>query len=284
MRAENIPRRTLLAGALAACATPASAAVRPRRIVSLNSCLDYMLVELVDRDQIAALSHFARQPQSSPIADLARTLPFTWGSAEEVIALRPDLVLSSRMGGFSAYNSLKRLDIRQGQFSALQTVDENLAQVMEIATLVGWPERGRRLVARIRAALEAARPPSGSRPIRTLVYQANGFSPGPQTLLSEVMGIAGFENVAGRYGLKSWGTVPLERLIADPPELLLVGDASSEARSWADRVMTHPALKSLEGRMRQGRLAENLVYCGGPILIPLAQALTRARLAARTRA
>jgi iron complex transport system substrate-binding protein len=77
-----------------------------------------------------------------------------------------------------------------------------------------------------------------------LIYQPNGFAAGPGTLVDEMMERAGFDNVARRYGLKTWGNVPLERLLADPPEVLLAGEPAPGARSWADRVMTHPALKS----------------------------------------
>lgn len=249
----------------------------PRRVVSLNACLDVILVHLADRDQIAALSHYARDPGSSTIAPLARTLPFTWESAEEVIALRPDLVLASRHSAPATRNALQRLGVRTERFSTPRTIAESLEQVARVAGLVGRSVRGAALVARIEAALSAARPVPGTPPMTALVYQPNGFSPGPGTLADELMTLAGFENVARRYGLKSWGNVPLERLLADPPQVLLVGEPSPGLRSWADRVMTHPALASLEGRMRQARLPEQLLYCGGPVLIDAAGALAAAR-------
>jgi len=269
-------RREVLAGGLALGATPALAAA-PRRVVSLNACLDVMLVHLADRRQIAALSHYAREPEGSTISALARTLPTTWESAEEVIALEPDLVLTSRHSAPATRNALQRLKVRTERFAVPKSVDESLEQVRRVAKLVGRPERGEALVARIDAALAAARPPAGARPLRALVYQPNGFSPGPGTLVDEMMRRTGFENAAGQYGLKTWGNVALERLLADPPEVLLVGEASAGARSWADRVMTHPALRALSGRMRQAPLPERLLYCGGPVLIETAAALAHAR-------
>ena len=270
-------RRSLVAGALAAGASPCFAASTPRRVVSLNSCLDVILVHVADRSQIAALSHYARETDSSTIAPFARTLPFTWESAEEVIALRPDLVLASRHSAPATRNALQRLNVATERFSTPKSVAQSLGQVRKIAGLVGHPARGEALVARIEAAVAAARPPAGTRPIKALVFQPNGFSAGPGSLVDELMEVAGFENVARRYGLKTWGNVPLERLIADPPEVLLVGETSAGARNWADRVMTHPALASLSGQMRQARMPEKLLYCGGPVLIQTAAALVAAR-------
>ena len=269
-------RREVVGGALALAAHRPPLPV-PRRIVSLNSCLDAMLAHLADRGQIAALSHYAREPHGSTVAAQAKTLPFTWESAEEVIALRPDLILASQHSALATRNALKRLHVPVQRFKVPKSVDESLAQVRELAGLIGHADRGEALIARIEAAIAAATPAPGARRLSALIYQPNGFAAGPGVLVDEMMSHAGFDNVARRYGLKTWGNVGLERLLADPPQVLLVGEPAPGARSWADRVMTHPALKSIAGRMRQVRLPEKLLYCGGPVLIETAAGMARAR-------
>lgn len=269
-------RRVLIAGALAVGVGGASKAA-PRRVASLNACLDAMLVHLADRSQIAALSHYARDENSSTIAAAAKTLPFTWESAEEIIALEADLVLASKHSALATRNALTRLHVPVERFAVPKSIEESLAQVARISRLLGRPERGRALIARIEAAIAASAPPAGERPIKALIYQPNGFAAGPGTLVDEMMAHAGFDNVARRYGLKTWGNVPLERLLVDPPEALLVGEPAPGARSWADRVMTHPALKSVSKRMKIARVSEKFLYCGGPVLIESAHALAKAR-------
>lgn len=272
----NASRREIVGGALALAAGGPPRAV-PRRIVSLNSCLDTMLVHLADRNQIAALSHYARDEHSSTVAAQARSLPFTWESAEEVIALRPDLVLASQHSALATRNALKRLDVPVQRFKVPRSVGESLDQVRRLARLIGRPDRGDALAVRIEAAIAAATPPPDARRLTALIYQPNGFAAGPGTLVDEMMTQAGFDNVARRFGLKTWGNIPLERLLADPPQVLLVGEPAPGARSWADRVMTHPALRSISGHMRQARLPEKLLYCGGPVLIETAATMARAR-------
>lgn len=272
----SLDRRTMLGGGVM-LASGGAAKAAPRRVASLNACLDAMLVHLADRSQIAALSHYAREAHSSTVAAQARTLPFTWESAEEIIALEPDLVLSSKHSALATRNALKRLKVPVERFAVPKSIDESLAQVRRVAGLIGHPERGAALVARIRAAIADAEPPAGSRRLTALIYQPNGFAAGPGTLVDEMMAHAGFDNVARRYGLRTWGNVPLETLLADPPQVLLVGEPAPGARSWADRVMTHPALKSIAGRMRQVRVPEKVLYCGGPVLIEAAAALAHGR-------
>lgn len=267
-----------MAGALALTAgAPPPPQRAPKRIVSLNSCLDAMLVHLADRSQIAALSHYAREAHGSTVAAQAKTLPYTWESAEEVIALRPDLVLASQHSALATRNALKRLDVPVRRFKVPKSIDESRNQVRKLARLIGHPERGEALIARIDAAIQAATPAPSARRLTALIYQPNGFAAGPGTLVDAMMEHAGFDNVARRFGLKTWGNVALERLLADPPQVLLVGEPARGARSWADRVMTHPALKAVAHRMRQVQVPEKLLYCGGPVLIETAAAMARAR-------
>jgi len=289
----TLDRRVLMAGGLAMTAAGCRAAARPgqtaaapgkpRRVVSLNPCLDVILVQVADRDQIAALSHYARDDYGSTIADVARTLPFTYETAEEVLALRPDLVLSGRHSSLATRNALNRLGIPAALFGVPDTIEDSLEQVREVARLVGRPERGEALIARIEAALTAAAPSPGARPLSALVFMPGGFVSGPGTLMDAMMTRMGLVNAAARYGLARSMNLPLERVVADPPELLLSGEPYPGAPSWAERVMEHPALARAAGDMQRAVFPERLLFCGGPVLIQTAAALARAREAALAR-
>lgn len=266
-------------GSAAAPVLPRSPAM-PERIVSLNPCLDVILVRVADRAQIAALSHYARDPYGSTIAGLARTLPFTHETAEEVIALRPDLVMTGRYSSGAGRNAMDRLNIPTAVFDVPETVAASLDQVREVARLVGHPQRGEALVRRIEAALLAAAPAPGSPSVSALVFMPGGFASGPGTLMHEMMRRTGLTNVAERYGLNGSMNVPLERLVADPPDLLLSGEPYPGAPSWSERIMEHPALASAAGDMQRAVFPERLLFCGGPVLIQSAAVLARARDAA----
>lgn len=274
----DLSRRSALATGLAALPSRALAAASPpKRIVSLNPCLDEVLVEVADRSQIAALSHYARDPQASTVSEVARTYPQTYESAEEVMMLRPDLVLASRHSSPATRAALTRLGIHFELFPVPNSIAASLAHVMRIATLAGHPERGAALVARIKAALAAAAPPPCQAPIPALVFQPRGFAAGEGTLVNELLRHTGFVNYAPRYGIKQWGDVSLERLIADPPKLLLSAEVEPGAPTWAERIVSHPALRALSGRMQRAIFPERLLYCGGPTLIQSAAILAAAR-------
>jgi iron complex transport system substrate-binding protein len=74
--------------------------------------------------------------------------------------------------------------------------------------------------------------------------------------------------------------VPLEQIVADPPDVLLSGVTRPGAPSRAESLLRHQALAHLADRMRRETFPQKLLFCGGPVLIQTAQALAQARRAA----
>lgn len=274
------PRAASLLGALLLCSSLALAeepAPHPMRIVSLNMCVDSILVELVPHDRIAALSHYARDPLRSTIADVARNLPITYETAEEVVALRPDLVLTSRHSAIATRNALRRVGIRFELFDVPDTIQDSLAQVRQVAHMVGAEQAGEAMVARIQAALDAARLPAGQEPLSAAIYQPGGLSAGANTVVGELMELTGLQNIAARYGVTQYRPLPLEVLVSDPPDVLLVGETSPGAPLQSEKIVRHRALRALGSQMTQAVFPARLLYCAGPTMIEATAALVHAR-------
>ena len=259
-----------------------AAPARPMRIVSLNMCVDAILVELVSHDRIVALSHYARDPQRSTISEVARHLPITYETAEEVVALRPDLVLTSRHSAPATRNALNRVGIRFEIFNVPQTIAGSLEQVRRVARLLGSEREGEALVARIEQALEAARLPAGEEPLTAAVYQPGGLSAGANTAIGELMQLTGLQNIAARYGVQDYRPLPIEVLVSAPPDVLLVGETSPGAPLRTERIVRHRALRALESQMTQQVFPARLLFCAGPTMIQAANVLARAREHARS--
>ena len=255
--------------ALAACApqpVPATRGVRPT-IVSLNPCTDAILAEVTAPGQLLAISHFSHDPRGSsmPLAE-ARRYPATGGTVEEILALKPDLVVT---GGFldpAAAQAFARLGVRVAPVGIATTVAESEAQVRQLATLAGEPVRGEELVARIERAVSAARRSGPA--VTALVWQEGGLVPGPRTLVADLLGNSGFASQSAALGLGQGAYLPLEQVLADPPRLVIAaGD---------ERMQRHPALRRVRG-VRYATLEPNLLYCGGPTIPRLATRLAALR-------
>ncbi|WP_427788812.1 ABC transporter substrate-binding protein [Brevundimonas diminuta] len=256
---------------------------RPRRIVSLGACLDAILLAVADADQIKALSRYSRDPETSTVVAEAAAFDVVGDSAEEVMHLQPDLILASRRTGLHTRTALTRLGLELSAFPSPETIEKSLEQIATIAGLVGHPERGEALIRRIEDALDTGANAAGEgapRPL-TLIYQNDGLCPGAGTLMDELMTRMGLTNAAARYGVRNWGRASLEQVLADPPDLLLLGEKRHGATSRLDdSIVTHPALRSLQGRMIVQAFPARLLYCAGPTLIASSAIMAEARLRA----
>ncbi len=262
--------------ALAACtATPAHEAPQaPLRIASLNPCSDAILAEVADPAQIAGLSSYSSDPASSSM-DIATARRFAalGDSVEEVAAVRPDLVLTTNFMPPASARALERMGVRLEKVGMAPSVADSFAQIRQVARVAGHPERGEALIRRIEAALERAAPAPGLRAIPALVWQSGGMVPGQDTMISELLTRTGFANAAGPMGLKQADLLPLEQVLANPPQVILT---AGNLHGNEDRLLRHPALASLHGTTR-ARLDPGLLWCGGPTIVRAAERLAAVR-------
>lgn len=238
-----------------------AAAPRAPRIVSINPCLDAILMQVADPRQIVAISSYSQDPRATsiPLAQ-ARRFATTSGTAEEVVALRPDLVVAGGHVAPATVAALARLHVHLVQYPVPATVDESAAQVRAVAAAVGHADRGATLSARI---LAAARPVAGPR-IPALIWGAGRLVPGGGTLPDDLLRRAGFSNASSGYGLQRWDILPLEYLVARPPRVLL---SVAAAEGGGERGERHPALARLAQRITIAPFAARLMNCGGPSII-----------------
>lgn len=274
-----------LAVAIAGCASQAAdraaqhdprtaASARPR-VVSINPCVDAVLMQVAEPGQIAAISHYSHDPRATSIPlDQARRFAATSGTAEEVVAQAPDIVIAGAHVAPATIAALHRMHIRLVQIGVPESIAESEEQIRTIAAAVHQRQRGERLVARIDAAVRAASAQQGPTPA-ALIWQGGGLVPGEGTLASELLSRTGYRNMSPAYGLKRWDVLPLEHLVARPPQVLL----SVGAEDSSDRMLRHPVLAKLRRQTAVRRYPERLLHCGGPTIIDAVSHLARIRRA-----
>ena len=112
--------------------------------VSLNPCLDAILVEVAEADQILAISHYSHQPGGSRLApETASRFASTGGTAEEIIALAPDIVLASVFMPPATKAALERAGLRIESFDSPRTLEQSAAQIERITGLVDTDQRAK---------------------------------------------------------------------------------------------------------------------------------------------
>lgn len=267
---------TLLAvlGLWFGAAVPASA--KPVRIVSLNLCTDQILVDLVPRERIAALTLLAADRNVSAIAETLRGVKLIAGGAEEVVGLDPDLVLASPIAAAPTVDLLRRLGRRVELVPFATSFDEIRATVRQIAAVVEEVERGELLVAQFDRALAVAHSRARTQP-EALVYQVNGLVSGTGSLADAALKAAGLANQMERRSLAPGARLSLESIIVMPPDLVVLAHGMNTYRTVVSDNLRHPALTSIMARSAGMELPMPLWLCGGPRIAQAVRLLAAAR-------
>jgi iron complex transport system substrate-binding protein len=127
----------------------------------------------------------------------------------------------------------------------------SLAEVRRVTRLVGarLGARGRAeaMIAQMDATLATAKARAPRPPVRTLIYEANGYAT-EGSVTTELMTTAGLTDAAPVLGLDRTGRVSVESVVAAAPELLILSGRSEVRDARADLVLHHPALSTVADR------------------------------------
>jgi iron complex transport system substrate-binding protein len=252
-------------------ATSPAVAAQPERIVSLNLCTDQILLELVPRQRIRALSWLAADRDVSPVADALAGIPLVRGHAEEILALAPDLVLANPYAAAATVDLLQRLGFTTAVIPFAEDFAGIRRVVRQVAAAVGETARGEQLVARfdadLNAVLAGVSAGQDAQP-HALVYQVNGLVSGPGSLIDAALAAAGLGNRIHRLTaarrLGAGGRLALEALVAAPPDLVVLAQAPGTYATVVSDNLRHPALRRLMQFKPSLILPMPLWLCGSP--------------------
>ena len=254
------------------------AADAPRRIVSLNLCTDLLLLALAEPSRIAALSFLSTDPDLSYYAADARALPRIRGSAEEVVPLKPDLVLAEAHSARTTVALLRRLGYRVLDLPVAATLADVREEIRTLARVLGEEAKGAALIAAMDEGLARLAPGEAGAAPGALVYLANGYVPALPSLPDELLRAAGLRNLAPELGLAAGGRLALEALLVADPDLLVLEEARADAASLADALLAHPTVRARLGTARLIRMPAQYWTCGGPFVVHAARLLADARV------
>ena len=261
---KRVWQGAMVAGLLFASA--ASAMSGPS-VASLNVCTDQLAMLLAEAGQLKSVSVLARDPASSPLHQLAAGLSVNKGVAEEVLLMKPDLVVT---GTFSLHNTtglLRRLGFKVEEFAYAQSVETISGDIRRMGTLLGQPVKANAMAARFKAELAGFQPLACSRKPVAIAYGFRGVALGKGTLSDSALQAAGFINLASELEYEGIAAFPLELLVQNPPDFIILPNPTPGAPALADEILSHPALKQLHGTVTGHFSRPALLSCGGPFTL-----------------
>jgi iron complex transport system substrate-binding protein len=262
----------------------AAAHAAPQRVVSVSVCTDEYLFRLVPRQRIAALSFLAgdRHPVVSTIVDKVRGIRLIRQTAEEVLALKPDAVMMDQGSQPRVRATLNEAGIPIIDAPWVNDIAGVRKVTRHLATALGVPEAGEKLLAEMDARLAAARASAPQPKVRALIYEPNGYTV-TSGIADAIMHEAGLVNAAFGMRITRQSTIPVEAVVAAAPELLILGAEAGQSHSRARQVQLHPALAALKGRTHAVWLSTTPLLCPGPWSALAADDFARAAREARAR-
>lgn len=223
MRRRALVACLLLAGVAWA---PARAEGRgPRRVASINLSADEVLVAILPLERLVSVTQWADAPGTSNV--VGRVPPgvhrFVKADMEQLVALRPDLVVVSEYTDADFLKQLERSGLRVHRMLGLSSLAGVRGALLDLGRAVGEAEAAGRLVAEFDAKLaELGRRLAGARKPRVL-YWSDNMTAGADTAIGALIEAAGAINVGREMGIAGIAPPGTERAFATHPERVLIG-------------------------------------------------------------
>jgi iron complex transport system substrate-binding protein len=246
-------------------------------VVSLNLCLDQLTLALAAPGQLVGISDISHDPRISPRWREARALPPVRKHAEEILALRPDLLIVDDFLTPSLRKTLRLAGIPTLELAEAGNVGATLDHVARIGSALGRPDAARDLAASLREGIARPTAPVASTSPVAAIYQANGMTRGRGTNADGLLRIAGWRNLAAERGLSLFVQIAIEELVVAKPDLLILDGETSDRPSLAEEMMTHRAARRAFAGAHTMVMPHSLWLCGGPQNLDALKRLTDVR-------
>jgi len=252
----------------------AASAPPPHRIMSLNVCTDLLLLQLAPRSRIASVTFLAPQAAKALFPGAADGIALNHGSAEDIVQVKPDLILDSGLGSPLTPAMARRVGARVVEVKNADSFEDIRQILRQVGAAVGAPARAEALIRRMDATLAdlAAHPPR--RRLRVVAWSGGTAVPGKGSLTDAIITAAGAVNIAARPG-SAESSFGVEELLVAHPDALLFGGATLGQPSLLTDEGQHRVVRRLyAGR----RIAYNDIAhtCGLPQSADAARDLRRA--------
>ncbi len=219
----------------------------PRRVVSLLPSITASIVKLGALDRIAGATRWCRLPAGAQgvtiVGDMLRP------DIEKIVSLAPDVVFASMEGSSRPHIEKMRAEgVTVFVFGESRTFSDMEEQFRRLGRILGLGDRAEGIAAEARARVESVRKRVGGAP-RPKALVELGDSPliscSEGSYNHEMIEIAGGINVAA--GLrKRYPEVPLEKVLLDDPDVIVVVDMAGMGSAAADKWKEFPSLSAVK--------------------------------------
>ena len=221
----------------------------PQHVMSLSMCTDDLLLELLPPERIASVSYYARDHTISYQWPQAAKVPINWGTVEEVLAQRPDLVLAGTYTTPAARSLLKKMHWPLLEIRPAADFDEIRAVTRQVAHALAREAAGEVLIEKMDSTLRALAATKPLQLIRVAAWGEGGSIPGKGTMFDTILNAAGGVNVASSLS-GGYTSFDVEQLLAARPDILAYAGNVSDTPGLNTDLAQHPVIRKLYATRR----------------------------------
>ena len=245
---------------------------KPARVLNYGLWLDDIVLGMLPPERLVGIDHLADDPNSSNIVSIAETIPVKLNqpSAEQVVALHPDVVFLDTGKDAAVAESLRDLGIRVVACRKPRTPEEVRAAVQLVAAALGEEAKGTALIAAYDTACaelteRVAEIPTDQRK-KVLVISMSPTFGNRGGLFDALCTMAGVTNGAAEIGLTAGQSLTKEHILAVNPDVLIVpvwnDHGSYDIDKFNREYLEDPALQTVKAIRTQQivRPREGYIY------------------------
>lgn len=276
VRASRIIRRAARAfWVCAALVSGPAIAQGPERVISMNLCTDQLAMLLAEPGQLYSVSHIALDARSSAMAKEAAGYTINHGLAEEIYLMRPDLVVAGTYSSPATVAMLRRLGIPVVLFDAANSMTDVSQRIEQMGTVLHRDDAARAMRADFETRLAALAAEVAHNP-RAVLYYANGYTLGDNSLAGQILLTAGFANALHETGFAPGSNLPLEVLAVTDPDFLITSQSYPGA-SRSEAILSHPVVQNIRKKRAGATMTDHDWICGTPYVLRAVENLVAAR-------
>jgi iron complex transport system substrate-binding protein len=221
----------------------------PQHVMSLSMCTDELLLELLPPERIASLTYYVREPGNAHLWPQAAALAVNHGTAEEVLAAKPDLVLAGTFTTPATRRVLAGMHFALLEVPPASSFPEIRAVTRSVAHALGREAAADALIAKMDATLRELEQSKPSRDIRVAAWGEGGAIPGKGTLFDAILTAAGGINIAASGDPGPYTSFDVEQLLLARPDVIAYASSSIDTPGLNTDLALHPLiLKTYRGR------------------------------------
>lgn len=200
---------------------------KPSRVITASVGHDEIAVSLIPLSRLVGVGDATKNTTFSNVAHLVQDIPTITRDPETIIALSPDVVVTSPFFAAEGIDALSRLGIPAVQTDLIQGPEERIESILLMGYILGEEERAVEFAAEVRErydSLVSVTDPASPKPrvLALTQYADTIWTAGTGSTEGGIIATSGGINTAEEAGITGNLTTTLEGVIAMAPDVVII--------------------------------------------------------------